>query len=388
MDSVELVSLPGDGIGSEVVDATLRVLEHGGRMWDADFNIEHVDAGASRYSRTGTAYSEADFEMCKAADAVLLGALGLPDVLLPDGTEAGPDLQFRLRFDLDLYAGVRPVRRLAAIPGPLRNALPFEFTVIRENTEGLYASRGGGAVVKEKVVTDTLVITADGVDRVCRFAFEWAEGHPQSTPEGPRRHVTCVDKANVLRSYAFFRSRFDLVARDYEGQVDAGRAYVDAFCAQMVLQPHSIHVAVAENMFGDIVSDLAAALIGSLGLAPSGDIGTQHGVFQPSHGSAPNIAGKGVANPVATILSAAMMLDWLGMRRASKSLHGFAADLVGAVDRALADDSALTRDVGGGASTASCAEAVAACLLGPDGNIRAASSVPPAAQSTPREKRK
>jgi 3-isopropylmalate dehydrogenase len=237
-------------------------------------------------------------------------------------------------------------------------------------------------------VTDTLVITADGVDRVCRFAFEWAEGHPQSTPEGPRRHVTCVDKANVLRSYAFFRSRFDLVARDYEGQVDAGRAYVDAFCAQMVLQPHSIHVAVAENMFGDIVSDLAAALIGSLGLAPSGDIGTQNGVFQPSHGSAPNIAGKGVANPVATILSAAMMLDWLGMRRASKSLHGFAADLVGAVDRALADDSALTRDVGGGASTASCAEAVAACLLGPDGNIRAASSVPPAAQSTPREKRK
>jgi 3-isopropylmalate dehydrogenase len=183
MDSVELVSLPGDGIGSEVVDATLRVLEHGGRMWDADFNIEHVDAGASRYSRTGTAYSEADFEMCKAADAVLLGALGLPDVLLPDGTEAGPDLQFRLRFDLDLYAGVRPVRRLAAIPGPLRNALPFEFTVIRENTEGLYASRGGGAVVKDKVVTDTLVITADGVDRVCRFAFEWAEGTPNRPPK-------------------------------------------------------------------------------------------------------------------------------------------------------------------------------------------------------------
>ncbi len=370
MDSVDLVSLPGDGIGTEVVDATLRVLERGGRMWDINFTVEHVDAGASRFARTGTVYSEADFEMCKAADAVLLGALGLPDVLLPDGTEAGPDLQFRLRFDLELYAGVRPVRRLAAVPGPLRKTLPFEFTIVRENTEGLYASRGGGAVVKDTVVTDTLVMTAAGVDRVCRFAFEWAENHPQLTPDRPRRHVTCVDKANVLRSYAFFRSHFDSVSRDYTGRVDAVATYVDAFCAQMVLQPESIHVAVAENMFGDIVSDLAGALIGSLGLAPSGDMGARYGVFQPSHGSAPTIAGKGIANPVATILSAAMMLDWLGVSRASERLVGFAADLVGAVDRALADDSALTRDVGGVASTFSCAEAVAAGLEGPEAKSR------------------
>ncbi len=370
MESIDLVSLPGDGIGKEVVEATLRVLERGGRMWDTDIAVEHVDAGASRFARTGTVYSEADFEMCKAADAVLLGALGLPDVLLPDGTEAGPDLQFRLRFDLDLYAGVRPVRRLAAVPGPLRNPQLFEFTIIRENTEGLYASRGGGAVVKDKVVTDTLVMTAAGVDRVCRFAFEWAETHPQLAATGLCRHVTCVDKANVLRSYAFFRSRFDSVARDYAGRVDAGTAYVDAFCAQMVLQPESIHVAVAENMFGDIISDLAGALIGSLGLAPSGDVGIRHGVFQPSHGSAPTIAGKGTANPVAAILSAAMMLDWLGVARASERLVGFAADLVGAVDRALTDNSAWTRDLGGVASTVACAEAVAACLGGPEAGLR------------------
>lgn len=363
MIDIKLAALPGDGIGQEVVATALDVLKSAGERWDVRLDTEMVDAGAARFARSGVVYTEEDFALCRAADAILLGALGLPDSLHADGTEAGPDLQFRLRFDLDLYAGVRPVRRYPTVPGPLATTRPFGFTVIRENTEGLYASRGGGAGVAGTVSTDTLIVTASGADRITRFAFDYALSHP---PAAGRPTVTCVDKANVLRSYAFFRSRFDAVAADYVDRVATRRVYVDAFCAQMVLDPTSIHVAVAENMFGDIISDLAAGVIGSLGLAPSADIGDRHGVFQPSHGSAPTIAGKDEANPVATILSAAMMLDWLAQRKSSGALEGMALDIRTAVDRVLADGATRTRDVGGVAGTRACTDAVIGHLGGPD----------------------
>ncbi len=363
MTELRLAVLPGDGIGSEVIDAAIGVLRAAGELWDVRLELQTVDAGASRYSRSGAAYTEDDFNLCRQADAVLLGALGLPDVLHRDGTEAGPDLQFRLRFELDLYAGVRPIRRYASAPGPLAEPGLFEFTIVRENTEGLYASRGGGAAVGDKVCTDTLIITAAGVERICRFAFDWALAHQPSTGSAS---VTCVDKANVLRSYAFFRSGFDAVARNYEGRVNTSRVYVDAFCAQMVLQPTSIHVAVAENMFGDIISDLAAGIVGSLGLAPSGDIGERHAVFQPSHGSAPGITGKGVANPVAAILSAAMMLEWLTRRKDCEVLTRMAADIKQAVDQAISDPCSRTRDLGGSAGTKACSQGVIGRLKGPE----------------------
>jgi 3-isopropylmalate dehydrogenase len=216
------------------------------------------------------------------------------------------------------------------------------------------------------VSTDTLIITAAGTDRIVRTAFEYALAHP---PLQGRPTVTCVDKANVLRSYAFFRSRFDAVAADYAGRVDTARVYVDAFCAQMVLNPTSIHVAVAENMFGDIVSDLAAGIVGSLGLAPSADIGDGYGVFQPSHGSAPNIAGKDEANPIATILSAAMMLEWLAERQSREVLTDMAADIRAAVDQAIGERSSRTRDIGGTAGTHACADAVIAHLGGPRATV-------------------
>jgi 3-isopropylmalate dehydrogenase len=363
MIELNLVSLPGDGIGTEVVETTLGVLKRAAERWDVHFNIEPVEAGAARFARTGAVYTEADFDLCKRSDAVLLGALGLPEVVHHDGTEAGPDLQFRLRFDLDLYAGVRPIRRFAPVPGPLSTPHPFDFTVIRENTEGLYASRGGGASVADKVCTDTLIITAAGADRIILFAFEYALAH---APRAGSPAVTCVDKANVLRSYAFFRSRFNAIALQYAGRVAANRVYVDAFAAHMVLQPASIHVSVAENMFGDIISDLAAGIVGGLGLAPSGDIGDAHGVFQPSHGSAPTIAGKDEANPIATILSAAMMLEWLAEKKSKASLTGMAADIRAAVERAVHDPSSRTRDIGGTSGTRACGAAVESHLLGPN----------------------
>ena len=361
--NLKLVSLPGDGVGTEVVPAALSVLRAAGMRWDVDLVVEPIDAGASRFARTGLVYSESDFGLCKEADAILLGALGLPDIVHKDGTEAGPDLQFRLRFDLDLFAGVRPIQRFVAVPGPLALHGPFELTIIRENTEGLYASRGGGASVSDQVATDTLIVTAKGTDRIVRFAFDYALAHPRLDGEPL---VTSVDKANVLRSYAFFRSRFDAIAREYEGRVRAARVYVDAFCAQMVMDPRSVHVAVAENMFGDIISDLGAGIVGTLGFAPSGDIGERHAVFQPSHGSAPTIAGKGLANPVATILSAAMMIDWLGMKKSLPALTGMAEDIRSAVDLAMQDTQAHTRDIGGSASTESCTRSVISHLSGPE----------------------
>ena len=362
MIDLRLVSLPGDGIGQEVVGAALYVLRAAGERWDVRFAVEPVDAGAARHARTGVVYTEDDFALCRAADAILLGALGLPEVVKRDGTEAGPDLQFRLRFDLDLYAGVRPIRRYATVPGPLALPGPFAFTIMRENTEGLYASRGGGAGVSDKVSTDTLIITAEGADRIIWAAFEYALAHP---PLVGIPNVTCVDKANVLRSYAFFRARFDAIAAEYSGRVDTKRAYVDAFCAQMVMFPTSIYVAVAENMFGDIVSDLAAGIVGSLGLAPSADIGERHGVFQPSHGSAPTIAGKDEANPLAAILSAAMMLDWLAHKTSLTALAEMADDIRAAVEETIAERTLRTRDIGGTAGTRACAQAVAARLAGP-----------------------
>ena len=362
MTDVKLVSLPGDGIGPEVVEAALLVLKSAGQLWDVRFVVEPVEAGAARYSRTGVVYTEDDFALCRSADAILLGALGLPNVVHRDGTEAGPDLQFRLRFDLDLYAGVRPVRCYAFAPGPLATRDAFSFTIIRENTEGLYASRGGGAVVSDKVATDTLIITAAGADRIIRFAFDYALANPR-VAGAPL--VTCVDKSNVLRSYAFFRSRFDALAKTYAARVTSERAYVDAFCAQMVLRPTSIHVAVAENMFGDIVSDLAGGIVGSLGLAPSGDIGDRHAVFQPSHGSAPTIAGKNEANPVATILSGAMMLEWLARKDPTHVFARMGRDISAAIDRSLQNPQARTRDLGGEAGTRACAVAVVAELRGP-----------------------
>ena len=364
MVDIKLVSLPGDGIGTEVVNATIGVLREAGERWGARFIVEPVEAGAARYARTGVVYSEADFEICRAADVILLGALGLPDVVHRDGTEAGPDLQFRLRFDLDLYAGVRPIRRYAAAPGPLATPDPFNFTIIRENTEGLYASRGGGAIVGDKVCTDTLIITAAGSDRIIRFAFEYALANaPLSGPPT----VTCVDKANVLRSYAFFRSRFDALAKVYFGRV----ATQPGLCRRVLRADGDAADLDPCRRGGEHVRRHRLRSRGrnrrraSVSRHPAISA-TVHAVFQPSHGSAPTIAGKDEANPIATILSGAMMLDWLSRKDHANVLSGMAADIRSAVDRSLDEPASRTRDLGGAAGTRACAGAVAANLRGPE----------------------
>jgi 3-isopropylmalate dehydrogenase len=361
MRSYHIVVIPGDGIGPDVIAEAVKVLEADQRVV-AGFRLEFdtVPAGAGAYLETGKALPDTTAERAQSADAILLGACGLPTVRYPDGTEVIP--QVELRSLLDLYAGVRPLRLLPGVRSALagKSAGEIDFVIVRESTEGLFASRGGGASVGDDVATDTQVITRRGTERVARAAFEWCRGRPRVRDDRPRQ-VTCVDQANVLRSFALFRRVFDEVAAGYP-EIEAEHSYVDAMAARMVTCPEKLDVIVTENMLGDILSDLGAGLIGGLGMAPSGDTGDCHAVFQPYHGTAPDIAGKGIANPLGAILSAAMMLDWLARRHDDPHLTHAASRIETAVAVALASGTALSPDLGGRRSTTEVGDAVAAAV--------------------------
>ena len=328
--------LPGDGIGPEVIDATLPVLQKVQQGYSLSF--DSFPAGAQHYKSTGEALPEASFEAAKSADAILFGAMGWPEIRYPDGTEIAPQLDLRLR--LELYAGVRPARAIPGIPLPLGDprARQIDLVVVRESTEGLFASRGKGVIEDDREARDTMVITRKGSERVHEFAFRLAAKR--------RKLVTCVDKANVFKSMAFFRRIFDEVAARHPG-IQARHHYIDATALDLVRKPWEFDVMVTENMFGDIVSDLTAALVGGMGMAPSGDIGDAHGMFQPCHGSAPDIAGQGRANPAATFLSAAMMLDWLAGRSGNDALAGAARRIERAVDAAFSSRKIIPFEFGG-----------------------------------------
>jgi 3-isopropylmalate dehydrogenase len=340
----------GDGIGPEVCSAAVAVLRAvPGLAGKLDFR--EYPAGADHYRQAGDAFPEATFDACKAAHAILHGAAGLPGVTYPDGTEAGIDFGLQLRFRLDLYANLRPIKLYPGIVSPLRNFSPgqIDYVILRENTEGMYAARDGGTLLRGEVAADTMLITRKGVERITRAAFELARRRNGALRDGKRR-VTLCDKANVLRSYAFFRKVFNEVAVSYP-DIETDYAYVDAMTVHLVERPDFYDVIVTENMFGDIISDLGAVTVGGMGMSPSGETGEHHGFFQASHGSAPTIAGKNVANPHGTILSAALMLRWLGQRHADRPLTEAADTVERAVAQVLASGAGLTRDLGGSAST-------------------------------------
>ncbi len=337
MTPKRIVVLPGDGIGPEVTHAALRVLEAVERQQGARlFEATELPCGATEYLRNGDPLPEATVAACREADAILLGAMGLPNVRWPDGTEMVP--QIDLREILDLYAGVRPVYLYHESHCPLKGvrAGEIDFVLFRENCEGLFASRRKQYSADADQVEDTLRITRHGAERIIRAAFRWAAKR--------RNFVTLVDKANVLPSMAYFRRIFDdLHAKEF-GIARADRIYVDAAALFFIEHPKHFDVLVSENMFADILSDLAAGLVGGMGMAPSADIGDHHAVFQPSHGTAPTIAGKGIANPIATILSAAMMLDWLGLPQLGERIRK-------AVAVTLSDERNRTPDLGGDLGT-------------------------------------
>jgi 3-isopropylmalate dehydrogenase len=239
-----------------------------------------------------------------------------------------------LRLIFDLYAGVRPCRLIPSIPSPIVGAAQrgIDLIVVRESTEGLFASMGKGIVTATEA-RETLVITRKTSERLFDFSFRLAQR--RKARGGHRGLLTCVDKANAFKAYAFFRQMFDECAARYPA-VATERLYVDACAAMLVRKPWEFDVLVMENMFGDIISDLTAGLVGGMGMAPSADIGDEHAVFQPCHGTAPDIMGKGLANPAAMILSAAMMLDWLGERHGHVGAAAAARAIERAVDRAFA----------------------------------------------------
>lgn len=357
--TLRIAVLPGDGIGGEVMPGCLELLDAvtaGAGTFRLTY--EHLEAGAALYRRTGEAFPEDMFAAAAAADAILLGAMGLPGVRYADGREIAPQLDLRER--LALYAGVRPVRRLPGLPPVLADPRGenLDLVIIRESTEGLFASRNTAAVENDQVARDTMVISRPVCERLFDFAFRLAANRKQ---QGRPGRVTCVDKANVLGAQAFFRQIFDERARRF-ADLEADHCYVDAMALNMVKRPWDFDVLVMENMFGDILSDLSAALVGGMGMAPSADIGDRHAVFQPCHGSAPDIAGQGKANPTAMILSAALMLEWLGDRHDLAEARTAAGQLSAAVGAAFATGRLIPAELGGATGTRAICEAVLAEL--------------------------
>ncbi len=342
MKAHRIALLPGDGVGPEVVAEAVRVL----RVVAPPLVYEELPVGAGEYLCGGDPLPPPVFDRLREFDAILLGAMGLPGVRWPSGIEMTPQLDLRER--LDLYCGLRPVYLFHPFDSPLRDHAPgsIDIMLVRESTEGLFSTRLRPPDVESGCVEDTMRITRVGSERVIRAAFHQAMRR--------RQRLALIDKANVLPSMAFFRRVFDEVAGEFP-EVETERVYVDAAALYLVQRPEKFDVMVTENMFGDILSDLLAGLVGGMGMAPSADIGDRYAVFQPSHGSAPDIAGKGIANPVATILSAAMMLEWLGESQA-------AARIQTAVRSVFSGRTARTRDMGGRLSTAEMTDAVMAVL--------------------------
>lgn len=354
MRTYAITVLAGDGIGPECTASALQVLDVVADVHSLSFQFTEYEAGAALYTSQGHAIGEEALEAAGSADAVLLGAMGLPNVRQPNGLEISPQIDLREQYGL--FASLRPVRRFDGVP-PTITATDVDMLVIRETTEGLFAGRHDDAPDSNEEVSDRLTITRATSEKLFHLAFSQAQRRKAA---GGRGKVTLFDKANVLRSFVFLRKIFDEVSAQYPG-IEAEHVYIDAGCMLMILDPGRFDVIVTENQFGDIVSELAAGLVGGLGLAPSGDISDERGIFQPSHGTAPDIAGTGVANPFATILSAAMMLEWLSDK------HGDAATLLAAdaIREAVAEVLAQgprTRDLGGQASTTEVTEAVVAAL--------------------------
>jgi 3-isopropylmalate dehydrogenase len=360
--SYRIVTIPGDGVGPEVVVAARRVVDAAGDALGFGVEWEEVAAGGAAIDRFGTAIRPEDVDVCGRADAVLLGAVGGPQWDDPKATVRPEQALFALRGGLGLFANLRPVtiHPALAAASPLRPELldGVDLVIVRELTGGIYFGERAEATqpAGERTARDTLPYAEDEIRRVVRLAFELARGR--------RRKLTSVDKANVLATSRLWRRVADEVAAEFP-DVELEHRLVDSCAMLLVTRPASFDVIVTENLFGDILSDEAAVLAGSLGMLPSASLGarrTEHGTFglyEPIHGSAPDIAGQGIANPLGTILSAALML-----RQSFGRVD--AADALEDAVRSAVSDGVRTRDLGGSASTDEMTQAVCARVAAGD----------------------
>ncbi len=351
--------LPGDGIGPEVVQSCLTILEVlCERLGGISFDFRQREGGAGHYEKTGAVFSDDTLAECRDADAVLLGAMGLPRVCYPDGTEVSA--HFDLRMAMDIYAGLRPIRGYPRLPLVLadQRAAEIDLVVVREQSEGLLSSHGCGTLEDDRV-RETMVVSRHGSRRVVEFAFELA-GRRAKSKRRPGK-VTCVDQANLLASMAFFRKVFSEVAATHP-EVEVEYAHGDAIAAKLVRAPWDFDVLVTENALGRLLADFSAALAGSQSLAPKADIGDRYAIFQPAHGSADDCAGKGRANPVAQVLAAALMLDWLADQHAEPRLAHGARIIERAVDKTMSTIWPI--EFGGEDGTAAITRAIIAHIRG------------------------
>ncbi|WP_296643630.1 tartrate dehydrogenase [Roseinatronobacter sp.] len=353
-NSYRIAVIPGDGIGTEVVPEGLKVLSATARKFDIGLQFDmHDFASAEYYTAHGQMLPDDWKSRIGDSDALYFGAVGWPDTVPDHVSLWGSLLKFRREFDQ--YINLRPVRLMPGVPSPLAGREPgdIDFWVVRENTEGEYSSIGGRifeGTERETVLQET-VMTRVGVDRVLKFAFDLAQ-------QRPKKHVTSATKSNGISiTMPYWDERVVDMAKGYP-DVMVDKFHIDILTAHFVLHPDWFDVVVASNLFGDILSDLGPACTGTIGIAPSGNINPERdypSLFEPVHGSAPDIAGKGIANPVGQIWAGAMMLEHLGHPDA-------AAAIVAAIEKVLANPAQRTADLGGTAGTVACGDAVVAAL--------------------------
>jgi tartrate dehydrogenase/decarboxylase/D-malate dehydrogenase len=346
MSSARIAVIEGDGIGKEVVPEGLKVVQAAARVFGLDLEWDHLDWGCDHRARLGRMMPENGLDRIAGHDAIFLGAIGWPTV---SDVESLWTLLMPIRRNFQQYVNLRPVRTFEGVPSPLANPGAIDFYVVRENNEGEYSEVGGRMFPdtdQEMVVQDT-ILTRFGCDRVMKFAFELARTR--------KRRLTSATKSNgIIHTMPFWDERFRAIAKEYP-EVAVEQYHIDILTAHFVRRPSSFDVVVAGNLFGDILSDLGPAVTGTIGIAPSANLNPERkfpSMFEPVHGSAPDIAGKNIANPVGQIWSGAMMLQHLGANEA-------AAAIVTAIERVLASGENLTRDMGGTASTSSLGQAIA-----------------------------
>ena len=343
--------IPGDGIGTEVVPEALKVLEVVSNKYGINLQLDHFDFSSYEYySKHGQMMPDDWKSQIGSHDALFFGAVGWPEKIPDHISLWGSLLKFRREFDQ--YINLRPVKLMPGVPSPLANKKPgdINFYIIRENTEGEYSSIGGKMFpdTDREIVMQETVMSRVGVDRVLKFAFELAQ-------KTEKKHLTSATKSNGISiTMPYWDERVESMAKTYP-DIKWDKYHIDILCAHFVLNPEKFNVVVASNLFGDILSDLGPACTGTIGIAPSGNINPEKNfpsLFEPVHGSAPDIAGKGIANPIGQIWAGAMMLEHLGHKNASDNI-------VRAIEEVLEKEEYRTGDLGGKATTSSCGSAIA-----------------------------
>ena len=386
MSDYRIAVLPGDGTGREVAVEAMRILDTIEANTNYGFENVIIPCGGKHYLDTGEEWAEGSFEFCRdEADAIFLGAIGHPGARLPNGDLAGGSVILGMRAGLDLYANVRPIKLYEGVPHKVHGKFTqiwepgmVDMTILRENTEGLYhsllrrsADRALGREeytppsmdfpgLEGEVAYDPRPISSKGTERLVKMGFDIAQTRNGAPVDGISR-VSCIDKSNVTRGCQLFRRVFDEVGKSYPN-IEKDYGYIDAFMQWLTRSPEHYDVVVSSNMFGDISTDLGAVLQGGMGMAASGNVGDNHAFFEPVHGSAPKHEVQNKVNPIASINSIQMMMDWLGRRNNDNGLVAISQTIDECVAEHLKDGKSLTYDLGGTASCSEVGESIASLL--------------------------